>query len=60
MVDGSVHAQTSQAEPNSLIWFINEVGMLTTKLSELLIELNSNIELLAVKTSLNFAETMNG
>jgi DNA-directed RNA polymerase subunit RPC12/RpoP len=52
--------QTSQAEPSSLIWLINEVGMLTTKLTDLLVELNSNIELLAFKNSPNTVETLNG
>jgi sulfur carrier protein ThiS len=34
--------------------------MVTTKLTDLLAELNFNIELLAVKGSSNPAETMNG
>ncbi|HYW01833.1 MAG TPA: hypothetical protein VE862_10195 [Candidatus Acidoferrum sp.] len=37
---------TLQTNPSQLVWLLNEVGMLTTKLTELLSELNNRIDTL--------------
>jgi hypothetical protein len=35
---------TPDARPSDLLWLLNEIGMLTSKLTELLAELNNRIE----------------
>jgi predicted RNA-binding Zn-ribbon protein involved in translation (DUF1610 family) len=50
------HIQTEvQAKPSEFIWFMSEIGMLTTKLSDLLSELNDHMELIGTATASQFA-----
>lgn len=45
------HIQTRlQTKPSELVWLMSEIGMLTSKLSELLSELNNHMELIGTTT----------
>jgi len=48
------HIQTSpNSKPHEIVWLLNEVGMLTSKLSELLSVLNTRMELIETHKSDN-------
>ncbi|MGP8071369.1 MAG: hypothetical protein ACLP5V_15955 [Candidatus Bathyarchaeia archaeon] len=49
--------QGTPSAPSEVAWLLNEIGMLTSKLSELLSELNSRMEVIETSTTSNGASS---